>query len=463
MILKHEIQYKNNEEVLVIHLDYNYEFAKIGGKRKGIIHSITDYIKERKIKFNGKKIVLVVGTLILGTVFLTAPIYNNYNNNKDTYTYVSKIALANYDEKEQLSGIEEIDVKNKTVEEKKVQSVKPKEDTTQSKKTTTNKTSSTKKVTKSTNSKTSTNKKTSTKPQTKPNVSQTKPNTSQAKPNTSQTKPNNNTTVKPETSNQTIVTVHRSNGQIVKIELEQYLIGVIGAEMPASFSPEALKAQAVVSRTYTLKAISNGKKLTDTVSTQAYKDNNQLKSMWGSSYNTYYNKIKNAVNATKGMYITYNNKYIDAVFHSTSNGYTEDSGNVWNNSYPYLKSVASPWDKSASSYERTTSISYDQASKILGFNINKSTPIKILSKNKSGRIASIMIGNKTYTGVKFRTLFNLRSADFDIKLNDKIEITTKGYGHGVGMSQYGANGMAKAGYNYNQIIKHYYTGVSINK
>ena len=120
--------------------------------------------------------------------------------------------------------------------------------------------------------------------------------------------------------------------------------------MPASFNIEALKAQAIVARTYTMKLIESNRTITDTVTTQSYKDNDALKVMWQESYNTYYNKIKTAVNDTKGIYITYNGNIIDAVYHSTSNGFTEDSINVWGNEFPYLKTVSSPWDTSASSF-----------------------------------------------------------------------------------------------------------------
>ena len=184
--------------------------------------------------------------------------------------------------------------------------------------------------------------------------------------------------------------------------------------------------------------------------------------MWGASYNTYYNKIKSAVNSTKGMYISYNNEYIDAVFHSTSNGYTEDAINVWGNNIPYLKSVETPLDKSATSFKRIITKTYREIENILGFSIDKDTPIKIV-RNKSNRVATIAINNKTYTGVEFREKLGLRSTDFDIDLKEQVTITTRGYGHGVGLSQYGANELAKRGYSYDKIIKLYYTGVSIKK
>ena len=268
---------------------------------------------------------------------------------------------------------------------------------------------------------------------------------------------------KVEVDNNIYVKVKRSNGNIQKIELEEYVIGVVGAEMPASFNIEALKAQAVVARTYALKAISNNKVLTDTSSTQNYKDNEGLKQMWGSSYDTYYNKVKNAVMDTKGYYITYNGKYIDAVYHSTSNGKTESSVNVWGNSFPYLVSVDSPYDNTNPSFIKTEFISYSELSNKLKMEINNDTEINIISKTISNRVEYLKISDKQYSGVDFRNILGLRSADFSIeKIENGINFTTKGYGHGVGMSQYGANGMAKNGSNYINILKHYYTKVVIS-
>ena len=259
-----------------------------------------------------------------------------------------------------------------------------------------------------------------------------------------------------------MIQVKRSNGSILNIELEEYLIGVVAAEMPASFNTEALKAGAITARTYALKAKENGTILTDTTSTQVYKDNNQLKNLWGSSYNTYYNKVKNAVDATKGLVMYYNNTLINAYYHSTSNGQTEDSKAVFGE-FPYLKPVDSSLDKNVSSYLRTISMSYEEISKKLGIPVTPLSTIKI-TRNTSNRINTIIIDNNIYDGVKFRMTLGLRSTDFDLNLEEnKINITTRGFGHGVGMSQYGANEYAKIGWNYSKILTHYYTGITIKK
>ena len=232
--------------------------------------------------------------------------------------------------------------------------------------------------------------------------------------------------------------------------------------MPASFNVEALKAQAVIARTYALKANSRGTVLSDNESSQSYKSNEELKSLWGSSYNTYYNKVKGGVDSTRGMYLTYNGSYIEAVYHSTSNGRTEDSSNVWGNYFPYLVSVDSPYDSSNPSYLKTVSFSYSDIFKKLGVIITSDTDFIINGKTSGDRVSSISVGEVSFTGVDFRNKLGLRSADFDIEKNDEgVVITTRGYGHGVGMSQYGANGMAKSGSSYRDILFHYYSGVTL--
>lgn len=255
-----------------------------------------------------------------------------------------------------------------------------------------------------------------------------------------------------------------NTGETINIALEDYVIGVVGSEMPALFNIEALKAQSVAARTYALKKTSMGATLTATTSDQVYKTNDQLKAMWGNSYDTYYNKVKNAVLATKGEVMAYNGNYIDAVYFSTSNGRTEDPIYVWSYTQPYLKSVDSKWDIGTTFFNATKTISKSEISSKLGVNLTSISEITINSLTTGGRVNSITIAGKEFTGVQIRTLLGLRSADFTVsESGNNIVFTTKGWGHGVGMSQYGANGMANAGYSYSQILKHYYTGISIVK
>lgn len=260
------------------------------------------------------------------------------------------------------------------------------------------------------------------------------------------------------------VNVKIKNKEIVKIEVEEYVVGVVAAEMPALFNEQALMAQAIIARTYAMKAIDKNMTLSDNESTQSYKTKEDLKTLWQGNYDKYYEKIRNAVANTKGMYLIYNNQYIEAVYHSTSNGQTEDAVNVWGNSFPYLVSVASPGDTSNPSFTNKKTISYQELSSKLGFNVDMNVEFNILGKTSGNRVSEIKIGEKVYSGVNLRNILGLRSADFDIeKNNDGVEFTTRGYGHGVGLSQYGANAMAKEGKNYEQILLHYYPGVTIEK
>lgn len=313
----------------------------------------------------------------------------------------------------------------------------------------------------------------------KPNnstITTQKPNNNNIKPTVPPTTPppttpTTPTTPQPPTTPPTTPTIQGkminlklNNGSVIQISLEDYIIGVVGAEMPASFQTEALKAQAVAARTYALSRTKNGETLTATTSHQVYKTNEQLKATWGSSFSTYYNKIKSAVEATKGEYISYNGNYIDAVYFSTSNGKTEDAVNVWGESKPYLKSVDSPWDTKVSSFSSSKTLSMSTISNKLGVNLTSASQIIINSKTIGNRVKSVTICGKEFTGVQIRTLLGLRSADFTItQSGQNIVFSTKGFGHGVGMSQYGANEMAKSGKSYRQILTHYYTGVQITK
>lgn len=257
-----------------------------------------------------------------------------------------------------------------------------------------------------------------------------------------------------------VITLYRSNGEILNLTINEYLIGAVAGEMPASFNIEALKAQAVVSRTYLLKRIKNNNIIIDSTMQQVYKDNNELKNMWKNDFDKYYSKIKKAVLDTDKIAIYYNGDYIDALYHSTSNGYTLNSENVWSNAIPYLKSVENKWDLNASSYLKNTN--KDIAYVLSLFGIDDINKIQIVSRDDTNHVKEIKVGDKIYKGTTFRSLLKLRSTDFDIMVNDNsVVFITRGFGHGVGMSQYGANGMANEGYNYIDILNHYYTNVSI--
>ncbi len=446
MINSYFIRSINGEEVLYLNFDFSYEFSSFDfmAKREKIQEVVRNFIRDNKISFKGMTVLLVSGGVLFGSIILNTPNFTgNPSNpikqvessvtNDDFVTPNESVTLSNGDSVVINDVKDDKEVKNEKVEQFKNENVQVKENVVP-------------KV----------EQKVQNKEVTVPKVEEKKQVQEVSTP-----KVEAKTEVKEVVDNNIYVSVKRG-GSVVKIELEEYVTGVVGAEMPASFNIEALKAQAVIARTYALKANSRGTVLSDNESSQSYKSNDQLKSLWGSSFNTYYNKVKSAVDSTKGMYLTYNGNYIEAVYHSTSNGRTEDSSNVWGNSFPYLVSVDSPYDSGNPSYLKTVSFSYSDISKKLGVIITSDTDFIINSKTIGDRVSSISVGEVTFSGIDFRNKLGLRSADFDISKNDEgVVITTRGYGHGVGMSQYGANGMAKAGSSYRDILFHYYPGVSL--
>lgn len=260
-----------------------------------------------------------------------------------------------------------------------------------------------------------------------------------------------------------------SEDRLDNIKLEEYVVGVVAGEMPASFEIEALKAQAVASRSYALKKINDNKNnsydVVDTTSNQVYLDDDELKNKWQDNYVSYINKIRQAVNETSMEYLEYNGEVANTMFFSTSNGYTEDSQVVFSEDIPYLRSVDSSWDESVSStfkYEVTFLLSdfYEK----LGIDYNKKLSVVVLDRSSSNRIIKLKINGVELTGREIYNKLKIRSTDFTIRQDgDNVVIDTKGYGHGVGMSQYGALGMAKDGYNYKEILDHYYTGTKLKK
>ncbi|MBQ4164233.1 MAG: stage II sporulation protein D [Turicibacter sp.] len=262
-----------------------------------------------------------------------------------------------------------------------------------------------------------------------------------------------------------IVTVFReSKNEYQEIPLETYLIGVVSGEMPALYDIEALKAQAVAARTYTIQLLESEESIYDTVKQQFYLDDHQLKEKWQGKFDEYYEKVSKAVNETAGEVITYEDELIKPFYFSISNGYTENSEDYWSKPYPYLRSVNSEWDKTAPKYKVETEFTLDQ----LRTKFNDQTLTKesfiILNKTEGKSVNEILIGDKVYSGRQFRETLGLRSTDFSLSFDgNKVVITTYGYGHGVGMSQYGANELAKQGKTYDEIIKYYYQNVNISE
>lgn len=256
-----------------------------------------------------------------------------------------------------------------------------------------------------------------------------------------------------------------STNEITNINLEDYIIGVVAAEMPASFELEALKAQAVAARTFAMykKETRNlDYDLIKGVKDQAYKDNKTLLAQWKVNFFTNYLKIRQAVEETQGQVLTYNGEVINAFYFSMSNGYTENCELVFAQDLPYLNSVSSKWDnESLNNYSYTITFSKEDFCSSLGITCDR-VEIQDITRSDSNRVLTITINNQTFKGTEMRSKLGLRSTDFDIVINESgVTITTRGYGHGVGMSQYGANGMAKEGYSYEEIVKYYYQNTEI--
>jgi stage II sporulation protein D len=243
------------------------------------------------------------------------------------------------------------------------------------------------------------------------------------------------------------------------LDLEDYIFGVVSAEMPALFNDEALKAQAVASRSFAMsKAVNNIIEISSTISDQVYYDNYELKEKWEDNYGEYSNKIRNAVVETKNLVVKRDNKILKTYYFAMSNGQTENSVAVFNDMS--FSSVLSPYENdSLKNFTVVSEFSVEEMCKSLSL---QSIEIGEISRNETNRVESIIVSGKSFTGVEFRKLLNLRSTDFEIEEdNNKFLITTRGYGHGVGMSQYGANEMAKNGYSYDEIINYYYQNIEL--
>ena len=276
----------------------------------------------------------------------------------------------------------------------------------------------------------------------------------------------------------TIRLLHAKTGEVEELNIDDYLLGVVSAEMPANFEEEALKAQAVVARTYTVYTIQNnvGKHpdadiCDDSGCCQAWITKEDRLNRWDESEReSNWSKIENAVYSTAGEIITYEGNPINAFFHSNSGGKTEEVSNVWGGTdLPYLQSVETSGEDAYSQYASEVSFTKQEfETKVKeshsDFTIDYNSPdcIKILEYTDGNRVKTVKIGNLELSGVEVRTMLGLRSANFDVVIDgDNIKFSVKGYGHGVGMSQTGADALAKQGSNYEEIIKHFYTSVEI--
>ena len=275
---------------------------------------------------------------------------------------------------------------------------------------------------------------------------------------------------------------HKEEDKVEELDLEEYIMGVVASEVPASFNEEALKAQAIAARTFYMSKRNNpdkdsknkGAEICDTTNCQVYMSKEERMSKWSSSEaESNWNKIQKAVLDTKGQVLTYEDSVLEyPQFFATSSGKTEDAKDVFSINVPYLKSEESKGEEIAPKYKTTLEIPINEFvnkinAKYSTANVKKNdlaALIKIESYTGSGSVKEIKIGNKIIKGTEFRELFNLNSTNlkFDFE-KDVVRINCTGYGHGVGMSQWGANVMAKNGSTYDEILKHYYSGVEIQE
>jgi len=270
--------------------------------------------------------------------------------------------------------------------------------------------------------------------------------------------------------------LHTKENTVENIELEEYLVNVIAAEMPVDYEMEALKAQATVARTYTLYQMQNGPKhenadmCDSSACCQAWVSKEKRFEIWGENQEEKWNKLRQAVYSCSGDIITYEGKPIDAFFHSNSGGKTELPVNVWGGTgYPYLQAVETAGEDEYSQYYSEKEFSKKEfeekmKEKYQDFSINwqEANAIEILEYTEGGRIKTIKIGNKNIAGVEARNLLELKSSNFTFEiLESSIKFKVIGYGHGVGLSQTGSNTLAKEGKNYQEIIKHFYTNIEI--
>lgn len=268
--------------------------------------------------------------------------------------------------------------------------------------------------------------------------------------------------------------------EVIVIDFEEYLKGVVASEMPAEFNIEALKAQAVTARTYLLykiKKFPEGQPehkdapICTGIHCQVWNSKNDLIALHEEGwYDKYWSKIEEAVNSTKSQILTYEGKIIEPLFHSTSGGRTENSEDVFSTSVPYLRSVESPYEGQAPKLHSSAKVPVNEfigkIKSVYGsLNItpdNLKDKIKLGDISEGGKIKTLIIDDTEITGREIRSLFNLNSTNFSfIQSGNNLEIVTTGYGHGVGMSQWGANGMGEEGFSYKEILKHYYTNVEI--
>ena len=259
------------------------------------------------------------------------------------------------------------------------------------------------------------------------------------------------------------ITVYRSEtSEFEEIEFERYLIGVVAAEMPALFELDALRAQAIAARTYAMRILEHNDYISDTVMHQVFLDDDQLRERWGDHFDTHFSTIEEAVMSTLGIVLMYDDELITPMFFAMSSGATENSEDVFGTERPYLRSVASTGYEDHASFAVEEIFTLDELREAFNDSSITEDNISILAYSEGGNVDEVSIGSETYTGREVREILGLRSAAFSINSRRRgIRFTTYGHGHGVGMSQHGANVMARDGHDYVAILQHFYQNVEL--
>lgn len=271
------------------------------------------------------------------------------------------------------------------------------------------------------------------------------------------------------------ITLETADG-IRDLDLEEYLVGVVLTEMPASFELEAMKAQAVAARTFALRMAQSGKHTgfdlcAEPGCCQAWRGEDELRAALGENFDAALEKGAAAVQETEGQVLLYEGELIEALYYSCSGGMSEPAVAVWGTDVPYLQAVESPGEGDCTQYSSEVKVSFSrfaevlkQADPLVQLSVIPHDWVGEITRSDGGGILTMELGGVRFTGPELRKLFSLASTKFDLTVcNGEMVFAVYGYGHRVGMSQYGADAMAAEGAGYEQILTHYYTGVSIKK
>lgn len=267
------------------------------------------------------------------------------------------------------------------------------------------------------------------------------------------------------------IVIYISNGNVTEeMDMDEYLLGVVAAQMPGDYPLEALKAQAVIARTYLMNVIGTRKSAEATELNQSYYSDAMLREKYGENYNAWYENLSEAVNSTTEEILSYENRQVTPVFCRCSNGKTRDARDVWGSSIPYLTAVDSPEDTTYENYRSQVTMENEECISRLkesypDFEANAETlkdTVQVLEKDNSGYVTKIQVGNMEFSGEDLRYALDLNSASFDVRVKTRnITFDVTGEGHGVGMSQWGARMMAVSGKGYRDILSWYFPGTSV--